>query len=273
VPRARDPNRDKAFKIYKEHDGNITNREIAKMLGADEKVIAVWKQRDKWNVVQQSNICCSTKKAKKKTKSAAIEVEPEIENPDLTEKQRLFCIYYIKNFNATLAAIKAGYSKDNASSIGYQLLQKTTVRNEIQRLKEQKRQAIMLSEDDIVERYMKIAFADMTDFVEFGEEEDYVIGQYGPIMIKNEETGKKEYLKVKINKVRFKKSNEVDGGLICEISQGKNGMKIKLEDRQKALDWLANYFLMNPMDKHKVEYDKKKLELMKLQASDTIQKK
>ena len=66
MPRERSPNRDKAFEIYKEHGGKITNRAIADMLGEDEKVIAVWKNRDKWNVVQQSlKESCTTNKAKK----------------------------------------------------------------------------------------------------------------------------------------------------------------------------------------------------------------
>lgn len=62
MPKERSPNRDRAFEIYKEHGGNITNREIAALLQEDEKVIAVWKSRDKWNVVQQSKKCCTTKK-------------------------------------------------------------------------------------------------------------------------------------------------------------------------------------------------------------------
>ena len=62
MPRTRNPNRAKAHEIYKEHGGNITNREIAKLLGEDEKVVAVWKSRDKWNVVQQSNESCTTNK-------------------------------------------------------------------------------------------------------------------------------------------------------------------------------------------------------------------
>jgi len=54
MARARDPNRDRALEIWREHGGNITNRQIAEQLGVDEKKVAVWKQRDKWNVVQQS---------------------------------------------------------------------------------------------------------------------------------------------------------------------------------------------------------------------------
>lgn len=64
MPRPRDPNRDRAYEIWREHGGNITNRQIAEILGVNEKVVAVWKQRDKWNVVQQSetNVVQQTKK-------------------------------------------------------------------------------------------------------------------------------------------------------------------------------------------------------------------
>lgn len=61
LPRERSPNRDKAYEIYKERNGKITNREIAALLNEDEKVIAVWKSRDKWNVVQQTSERCTTK--------------------------------------------------------------------------------------------------------------------------------------------------------------------------------------------------------------------
>ena len=62
MPRERSPNRDKAYEIYKQHGGKIANREIATLLDEDEKVIAVWKSRDKWKVIQQSKESCTTKK-------------------------------------------------------------------------------------------------------------------------------------------------------------------------------------------------------------------
>lgn len=106
MPRARNPNRDKAYQIYKEHGGAITNRDIATLLNEDEKVVAVWKSRDKWNVVQQSKESCTTKNKKEKIKSKSAmlpEVESVIQNPDLSDKQRLFCLYYVRCFNATKA--------------------------------------------------------------------------------------------------------------------------------------------------------------------------
>ena len=62
MPRKRSQNRDKAYELYKDHGGNITNREIANLLGEDEKVVAVWKSRDRWNVVQQTEKSCTTNK-------------------------------------------------------------------------------------------------------------------------------------------------------------------------------------------------------------------
>lgn len=68
MPRPRNPNRNKAAEIFRQHDGKITNREIANQLGESEKVVAVWKQRDEWvKVVQQSNESCTTKQKSRKS--------------------------------------------------------------------------------------------------------------------------------------------------------------------------------------------------------------
>ena len=51
----------------------------------------------------------------------------------------------------------------------------------------------------------------------------------------------KKTLTKEINSVRFRESNEVDGTLITEVKQGKDGASIKLADRMRALDWLADH--------------------------------
>lgn len=47
----------------------------------------------------------------------------------MTPKQILFCEEYLKDFNATQAAIRAGYSKETAYSIGWENLRKPEIRN------------------------------------------------------------------------------------------------------------------------------------------------
>ena len=70
MARVRSPNRDKAFEIYKESNGNIANREIAKILDISEKTISGWKVKDKWNDqlngVLQKEIRSTPKEKRKK---------------------------------------------------------------------------------------------------------------------------------------------------------------------------------------------------------------
>lgn len=53
----------------------------------------------------------------------------------LTEKQELFCLEYIKDLNATQAAIRAGYKKKNARIIGCENLSKPNIKKRIDELK------------------------------------------------------------------------------------------------------------------------------------------
>jgi len=51
----------------------------------------------------------------------------------LTPKQQMFVAEYLKDLNATQAAIRAGYSKKTAEDIGRQLLRKTPVAVAVQK--------------------------------------------------------------------------------------------------------------------------------------------
>ena len=126
-----------------------------------------------------------------------------------------------------------------AASVGYRLLAKDGVRAEIQRLKQARLNRELLDESDIFQKYMDIAFADITDYVEFGREKVQVMGAFGPVMITDEETGRKVPVTKVINTVRFRESCDVDGSIIAEVKQGKDGASVKLADRMKALEWLA----------------------------------
>ena len=77
--------------------------------------------------------------------------------------------------------------------------------------------------------------------MQFGQEEEYVIGQSGLVQVEDPVTGKKAPLKQMINTVRLKESDSIDGTLITEVKSGKNGASVKLADRMKALEWLAEH--------------------------------
>ena len=85
---------------------------------------------------------------------------------------------------------------------------------------------------------MDIAFADISDYLEWGQEEVSVpVGD--DIVVKT------------ISNVKFK--DNIDGTLISEVKLGKCGeANIKLADRMKALDWLAAHMDM-ATEKQKAE--------------------
>jgi phage terminase small subunit len=70
-----------------------------------------------------------------------------------------------------------------------------------------------------------------------------------------------EYVKIEKNLFYIKDFSKVDTQLIKEVKETAEGISIKLLDRCKSLDWLDRFFLINPFDRHKIEYDKRKLEL------------
>jgi phage terminase small subunit len=253
MPKVRDPNREKAFLIYKKHDGFIDLVEIASQLNLSAGTVRGWKSKDKWDDKLNGTLQKNTERSKKDknaTNQIADEVKQVMDNPELNDKQRLFCLNYIKCFNATKAYQKAyECSYETAMVNGSDLLRNTKVKEQIQSLKQGKLNQAFMEPGDIVQKYMDIAFSDITDYVTFG--------------VKGVTYADKEGREATIDTsyVDINESWMVDGSLKAEISQGKEGIKLKLADRMKALEWLTKYFLINPLDQHRLEYDKRKLEI------------
>ena len=235
MPKAKDARADKAFEMYKQ---GLKLIDIANQLGVAEGTVRSWKNRYKWNgetnaTLQKNkrNVAKENKQTKKvKKESVADEVEAVIQNADLTDKQQLFCIYYIRCFNATKAYQKA-YDVDYATAVvnGPRLLGNARIKDEIFRLKQERLNREFLSESDIFQKYMDIAFADATDFVEFGNEDVDVILDTG------------ERKTITVSHINIKNDADVDGTIISEVSKGKDGVKVKLADRMKALQWLSDH--------------------------------
>ncbi len=240
MPRAPDERIEQAKELYLQGKKLI---EIANQLNLPEGTVRRWKSTHKWDSERSDkNSERSEKKKVKKKKPVEREVNQVIENPELTDKQRLFCVLYARCFNATKAYQKAyGCTYETAMANGSETLRKTKIQNEIRRLKQERLNREFLSESDIFQKYMDIAFADLTDYVEFGTEEEPVMAMYGPVKVEDPETGKKKQLTQTVNVVRFKKSSEVDGTILSEVKHGRNGSSIKLADRMKALQWLSDH--------------------------------
>lgn len=265
---ARAPNEkvDKAKKLYLKGEKLI---DIANELELPEGTVRRWKKTYQWDSERsEKNSKRSVKTSVKKKKTVAKEVKQVMENTELTDKQRLFCLHYIKCFNATKAYQKAyECSYEVAASASYRMLDNVGIRNEIQHLKQNRYQREFISESDIFQKYMDIAFADITDFLDFGTEEVPVMALYGPVKIKDPETGEEKMLTKTVNTVYFKPSSEVDGSILAEVKQGKDGASIKLADRMKALEWLSKHMnIATDEQKARIEQIHAQTELLKARA-------
>lgn len=283
MPRERDPKRQESYSLYKKSKGEMGIKEIAERLDVPPKTVSSWKNKDKWDDLLAQNKRSipqkkkkTPKKEKKKTVDNKIKLKkvnqfkvepPEIEiddfmnDPELTDRQRLFILHYLKSFNATQSAIKAGYSKKAAHVQGPQLLGNPRIAAYMAKLKKQMCSDLYIDGLDVLNQYVKIAFADITDYLEWGRKEVQAQGQHGPLFDENGEP-----MMIEINYVEFKDSKEIDGMVVSEVKQGKDGVSIKLEDRLKALDKLAQYHdLFHDDFKRKIETEKLELQKQKLQ--------
>lgn len=252
----KNPLADKAYELYK---SGMKLVDIADQLGKPEGTIRRWKSTYGWDGErsEKKSERSVTKRTEKKTQINDGTKET-LQNDDLTPEQQMFCIYYSRTFNAAQSYQKAyGCQYSTAVAHGYEMLRNVVVRAEIERLKEIKRQQIIAGADDIVEIQMRIAFADIGNYLSFGREKVDVMSAFGHV--KDPDTG--ENLKKEVNSIKLNESCNVDTQIIQEVKQGKDGVSLKLADKQKAYDWLSKYFLMHPDDKYKAEFDKKRAEV------------
>lgn len=239
-------------------------KDIAAKYGVSINTVKSWKKRYAWSRDKKECTkkgCTQNKKGAHKKEAVAEDVKQVAENDQLTDQQRLFCLYQSRMFNYTKAYQKAypGCSYASAAVLGSRLMKNPVIRKEIEQLKQNRLNREMLAEDDIFQKYMDIAFSDMVDYVSFGRETVPVMGAFGPVEVKDPETGEKTTLTKEINVVKFRESDEVDGTLISEVKQGKDGASVKLMDRMKALNWLAEHMDMATNEQ------RAKIELLKAQ--------
>ena len=135
---------------------------------------------------------------------------------------------------------------------------KPAVTDKIRQLKFNNAVALHLEARDILEQYMNIAFADITDYVEFGKQVKTI--KHAPK--DDEEEGlTEEYL---VNYVDLKDSSQVNGSIVTEIRQGRDGISIKLADKMKALDFLSKYMdVLKLREKHELEKEQLKTNITK----------
>ena len=150
----------------------------------------------------------------------------------LRTRQKMFAEYYLSNgFNATQAALSAGYSKKTAYAIGIENLKKLEIKEYIsQRVK------ALLSETEmaslkIINALDEIIECDIGDFVRIETiEKPETLTQDGEVI-----PGEV------YQKVIFNDTEKLNTRVISEISEGQHGIKIKTQDKLRAIELKGKY--------------------------------
>ena len=80
---------------------------------------------------------------------------------NLNDKQKAFVYEYLKDRNATQAAIRAGYSAKTAYAIGNNLLKKIEVKDFLHRFEMDRAEKCGVQFDAVIEELKKIGFANV----------------------------------------------------------------------------------------------------------------
>lgn len=140
----------------------------------------------------------------------------------LTDKQARFVEEYLKDMNATQAAIRAGYSEKAARKIAHELLTKPHVASAVRAAQMRRSERVEITQDMVVKELAKVGFSSMSDVASWNE-----------------------------SGVTFKASDAVDEsalGSVMAVEETTNehggSLKIKQYDKVKALELLGKHLGM-----------------------------
>lgn len=207
-------------------------KDIAGKYDVSINTVKSWKSRHGWQRGAPIKKSMHTK-----SKKVAPKIIDELEaNDKLTEKQKSFCLFYLQQFNATQAYRKAyGASYETSKVEGSRTLTKPNVKQQLAKLKKQLHSDIYISIDDIVKEYAKQAFASLGDVLDYKVHKEIVMDNDGNVFLDTDDNPVEKH----VADIYLKPSEEIDWSLVQEMHRGKDGLVVKLYDKQKALDSLT----------------------------------
>lgn len=167
---------------------------------------------------------------------------------ELTPKQERFCYEYCLDFNATQAAIRSGYSERTAGVIGNENLKKPYIQERIKQMQENLAETAGIGRLKLINEHVKIAFSSIAhlhdtwikrkDFELLTEDQKSCIAEIDTKIRTeyeyNPDTEKKEPIRVEY-------------------------VRIKLYDKQKALDSISKMLGYDAPIKMQIDVDAKDL--------------
>lgn len=226
-------------KIRKDYEtSTATAKDLADKYGVKPTTLRSRKNREKWqrsgdappSETKQRNVATQHKSdASRRNADAAV---AKINASGLTDKQKLFCTYYLQRYNATWAyqqAYNADYATAHAN--GSRLMANANVKKLLTDLKEQQQADLFLTSEDILREYAKQAFSSLGDIIKYNVQEEIVTDpETGTILDTSDNP-----VKFHVTDIYLKPSDQIDWSVVKSIHKGRDGLVVELYDKQKAM--------------------------------------
>lgn len=224
-------------KVEQDYQSGMPYKDIATKYGVTLSTVKSWKVRRHWR-----------NRGHKRVLSEHDRIITSLANNDeLSEQQKLFCLHFADCLNATQAYMRVYNCKwTTAAAEGNRMIKVPKIKAEIDHIKRIKYDAALLKADDLVNRQMRIAFADVGDYID----------------IRTDSKGRQI--------MTLKSPDKIDSVAISELKNGRDGLVIKMKDSQKAIEWLTKYFEYYPADQHRRKFDDTRLEIERKKADAMI---
>lgn len=205
--------------------------ELAKKYDISKGTISKYKKKYGWKRNKKHNV--ETKRKQVSNKVSKVKLNKHRSTDD---KWKQFCLVYLRKHNATQAYLDVyDCSYDTAATNGPALLRNTQVKSYLDELRAAQANELYLSALDVQREQAKIAFANLADYLtakhirKYRQDlaGDYIVDVDGKPIID-------EY-----DELILTNPEKADWSIISEVHRGKDGLVVKLYDKQKALDFLA----------------------------------
>lgn len=239
----------------KDYLAGMKYKDIAEKYGVSLNTVKSWKSRNGWqrNATKKKGAHKKQKRVHTKKSKVAQARSPDVidelvENDELKDRQKAFCLYYLQRYNATWAYQKAyGADYETARRNGHRLLTNADIKKQLTELKKQQSVELYATANDIMLGYLKQAHSDVTDVLEFktvkrlkwnkvpddtGEYED-ANGHYRLDPKIDPETGEQAFYYE--NLVLLKDSGKIDTSNIKSIRINDGEAVVEMYDKQRAM--------------------------------------
>ena len=250
-------NSEKRIAAQHDYELGMKYKDIAKKYGVSFNTVKSWRSRYGWVRKGAKKGC--TKKPKrvhqKTPTGAAIE---QLNDSDLSDKQKAFVLEYLRLFNATQAYINV-YDVDYsiAKTAGPRLLENVGVQKQIKLIRKAKLKELAIEPLDLIEDVAKEAKADIGNYLNFGSWPEKLVERKKTKKSFKDDKGHELSTNVVEDRpvldadgkqviihhsyLYFKDKDQVDTSLIKKITKGKDGATIELYDKTKARDKLLEW--------------------------------